>query len=440
MRVWELNENSTRYDAIVAAPSDEALMHYWWTWAVVATMVGIASLILFLGIAFSPKARKNPFNLYLLYLSIPDFIFSLSCGITCLLNAINGEYWAAWMCNFQQWYCVFGIGSNAWLNACVVRELYKMLWFGYNRRRYTSPSLHFVSQQALVVFLFMGFLGTWGVIEAPHWPYHAGAPSGLACLPIEVDHASSLFFWLVFFPLFTGIPSVYIIYVTYRIWRYKLIPPTGKRRLLTVYFGRLIFVFYIMWLPTMILLFVIPSYGPTWVHFLGGLWSHLQGAVSMAVSLMKPDIASAVKHLLLCQCEKEVGNPSHVASHGSELPSGDMSDQKWLSQHSWCANPAHPNGSTELDKGSEQERVSGKSRNSMFSSRDMWPSSTTLDQGSSRFHPRVLAESLSNVVEQLDDDDDDDNNKNKNKDVEEDKDNLSTEVGGDEEVPLHPLQ
>lgn len=304
LRVWQLDEDSTRYDVISAAPSDEDLMRYWWVWAVVALVVGTASLIVFLGIATSPKARKNPFNMYLLYLAIPDFVFSLCCGTTCLLNALNGEYWAAWMCTFQQWYCVFGIGSNAWLNGCITYELYKMLKFSNIRKRYRSPSRLFVTKQALGVYLFMGFLGTWGAIDRPNWPFHSGATSGLACLPIEMDRASSLFFWLAFFPLFAGIPSVYITYVSYMVYSRSLLPPTGKRRLLTVYFGRLILVFYVMWLPTLLILFALASFVPPWVQFVGGLWSHLQGLVSAVVSLMKPDIYKAIMNFLTCQCGK----------------------------------------------------------------------------------------------------------------------------------------
>ena len=300
LRVWELNENSTRYDVITAGPSDEDLQKYWWSWAVVALIVGVASLIVFLGLATDRKARQNPFNVYLIYLCIPDFVFSLCCGITCLLNAVNGEYWAGWMCAFQQWYCVFGIGANAWLNACITWELYTMLKLGHRRRRYKSPTIKFVTIQALAVYIYMGFLCALVAIDAPNWPFHYGTASGLACLPIEVDRQSSFYFWLVFLPSFTGIPSISIIYVTYMVMSRKLLPPTGKRRLLTVYFGRLVLVFYVMWIPTLLILFAFSSFLPPWVHFLGGLWSHLQGAVSAVISLLKPDIARAVYRFVTC--------------------------------------------------------------------------------------------------------------------------------------------
>jgi hypothetical protein len=324
--VWELNENSTTLDIISAAPSDEYLVHAWWSWAVVAILVGLASLIVGLGILTSRRARRNPFNMYLVYLAIPDFVFSFSCGITCLLNAINREYWSEWMCSFQNWYAVFGIGSNAWINACIMRELYRMLRSGERIRRYNPPSRKYVTAQALAVYLCMGCLGVWGLIEAPSWPFYSETRSGLACLPVVRDKESTIVFWLVFLPLFAGIPTLYIIFLSIEIWRRKLLPRNGRRRLLVVYFARLILVFYIMWLPTLFTLFILSQYMSPTANYVGGLWSHLQGAVSAAVSLLKPDVYSAVRSFVTCQPEVEVPTgsarlPRTMSSHWSGLGS-----------------------------------------------------------------------------------------------------------------------
>jgi hypothetical protein len=363
LRRWELNEDSTRYDMVAAAPSDDELHKYWWAWGIVAPLVGITSLVVFLGILTSRKAMKNSFNVYILYLAIPDFIFSFSCGVTCLLNAINGEYWAAWMCNFQQWYCVFGIGSNAWLNACITRELYTMLKFSDMRRRYKSPTQLFVTKQAMVVYLCIGFLGVCGIIEAPNWPFHSGSSAGLACLPIVVDTKSSIFFWLAFFPLFAGIPSTYIVFVTYQIWKRNLLPPTDKRRLLTVYFGRLVLVFYVMWLPTLVILFVLPSFVPPWAHFWGGMWSHLQGAVSSAIAVLKPDIYDAVKTFLTCQSCSDGKSGNDRETTTPENPHHTPNDSLALSDE------------FEAELGTSGRRREERRGSSTFLSTELWPSS-----------------------------------------------------------------
>jgi hypothetical protein len=329
LRVDGLNENSTRYDRLVAAPSDERLVMYWFSWGSLALLVGLFSLSVLLGILSSRKVRRKPFNLYLLYLLIPDFFFSIFCGITCLLNALNGAYWSKWMCNFQQFYVVFGIGANAWLNAVVAYQLHKMLRNSHNRRRYKLPSKRQVTMQALAVYAWCSFLGSWGIYEAPQdFPFHSGLVAGLACVPLEVDSASSVFFWVVFFPCFCGIPIVYVSWVTWDVYHRKLLPPSGKRRLLMIYFGRIVLIFLVMWIPTLLLIFVLSSWLPPWVPFAGGTWSHFQTFVSAVCILLKPDILEAVKMFVTCQWyRKEREEAKRLADvRRIDLPSSNSND------------------------------------------------------------------------------------------------------------------
>jgi hypothetical protein len=59
----------------------------------------------------------------------------------------------------------------------------------------------------------------------------------------------------------------------------KLLPPSGKRRLLAIYFGRLCLVFIIMWIPAFIVMFVATEWLSPWVDWVGGTWSHLQAGM-----------------------------------------------------------------------------------------------------------------------------------------------------------------
>jgi hypothetical protein len=229
----------------------------WTARASITLPIGMLVSILFAAIVSSREARKHSFNIYLLSIMFPDIVFSLCCGITCLLNAIHQQYWAPWMCQFQQWYTVFGIGSNAWLNAVITYQLYTMLRYSHDRRRYIQCDLY-----------VCWFLGTWGLFFQP-----VGALSGLACLPIDVDRRSTIIFRVVFVPLFVWIPTVYVLYAGAHVLYMKLLPPSGKRRLLTIYFGRLCLVFMIMWIPTFFVLFLARE----WLSRVGGTWSHLQG-------------------------------------------------------------------------------------------------------------------------------------------------------------------
>ena len=304
-RTWELDSNDSRYDHLLAAPSDSTLKIMWSAWAGIALIVGVLSLIVFLGILSNRKARNNSFNMYVLLLAFPDYFFALACGTTCLLNALKGSYWSQPMCNFQQFYITFGIAANTWLNAVLTWQLHKMLRYSHQRRRYRPPTRRDVSKQAICVYIYSTFLGSWGFInnspESPTWfPYHTGVSSGLACMTIETSKASTIFYYVCFIPMFIGIPIVYIIGACIDIYRRKLLPPTNKRHMF-IYYGRIILVFFLMWFPTLILAFIASSWIPTWGFWAGGTFSHLQGATSAAVSMMKPDINRAVKEFISCK-------------------------------------------------------------------------------------------------------------------------------------------
>lgn len=273
---------------------------------------------------------------------IPDFTFSLLCTITCLLNALNKGFYSHSMCNFQQLYVIFGIGSNAWLNSIIAHQLHKILRQSHTRRKYKLPTRKQVSIQALAVYAWCLFLGAWGYNRSERFPYMAGQLSGLACLPLEGNStANVIFFWAVFFPAFAGIPIIYVVYVSWDICHKKLLPPPGQRRLFTIYFGRLIIVFLVMWIPTLVLLFVFSKYMPEWVDFFAGSWSHLQGGISAFLALLKPDIKEAFLRFITCRCFNT--EDENCADNGSRRPSfsrhstasgGVRSSYFWPREHS----------------------------------------------------------------------------------------------------------
>ena len=76
-------------------------------------------------------------------------------------------------------------------------------------------------------------------------------------------------------------------------------PPSGKRRLLTLYYMRIMAAYAVMWIPFVIMVFFVAS-GLPWLSWFGGSWSHLQGPVSGVFVLMKPDITAAYKKLMCC--------------------------------------------------------------------------------------------------------------------------------------------
>jgi len=317
IRQWELNENSTHYDALVAAPSDRDLITFWSGWAGIMLTTAVLCTAIWIPLTFSKRIKKNPFNLYLIFLLTPDMIVAWICGITCLRNALAGKFTSTFACQFQSFYMIASISANAWLNCAVAHELYKMLSCSQHFKRYKAPTHKQVALQSCGIYAYSIFLGLLGNLGFEWWPHKTRLTIGAACIPMDYSGASTAFFYGVFFPLLFGLPLGYVCYAGYQIWKQQMLPPSGRRRILAIYFFRLAAVFLIMWLPGLLLLFVIGAWMDPWVEWAGGSWSHLQGAVSALVSLMKPDIWKAVSDFWFCRSDK--GNIQTDESRSSQF-------------------------------------------------------------------------------------------------------------------------
>ena len=297
-RYKDLPSNHTRFDSLLAAGSQQERMITWWSYAVISMFVSAFVLLLLISIVIKPKVRKNPFNLFLIFLIIPDFVLALICGITCILNIRRHEFVSERWCYAQAFYCIWTVGSNAWLNAAIARHLHRMLVLSNRRERYFPPTTRQVVAECLGVYTWLLFVATW--IFWPFLPMRVSMTSGVGCLPHEYDRPSAIFQWLVFIPCLALIPTGFACYVSFDVWYRKLLPPLGKRRELAVYFFRIVAIFLIMWVPSVLLMFLLGGYLPPWTASVGGSWSHFQGAVSGMASLMKRDIREAFLEFVTC--------------------------------------------------------------------------------------------------------------------------------------------
>ena len=173
-----------------------------------------------------------------------------------------------------------------------------MLRHSHRRQRYKPPTKKRVVVHSLAVYAYSAVLASLSLF---HTSVHRHSPvNGLACLPIDFSIQSTLFFWLIYFWLWIGLPIVYVIYVWIDVRRRKLLPKSGRTRSVAIFFARITFVFLLMWLPTVIAIYIIGA-SSAWFSFLGGAWSHLQPAVSIGVSLLKGDIREAFLDFVKCR-------------------------------------------------------------------------------------------------------------------------------------------
>ena len=250
---WDLNENSTRYDYPRGRPEDNVLQIQFSILAFINGLVAIATFILILAILKSKKLRSNAFNLYLLFMAIPDFIGSLFCLLTCAMSAPGSDFYSEAMCGFQSFYLIFAFAGNAWTNVIIFHQVNKLLEYSQNRRRYFPPT----KQQ---VFCHVGMVYTYALIWAAlmafpikGMPIQTKLYYGFACFPMEQDETSTWFFYFAFLPAILLFPFIYTLYVMGRILVKQMLPKEGKRRNLSIFLMRLILLYFVGWLPFLLL-------------------------------------------------------------------------------------------------------------------------------------------------------------------------------------------
>ncbi|KAL3939052.1 MAG: hypothetical protein SGBAC_006156 [Bacillariaceae sp.] len=304
---WDLDENSTRYEYPRARPEDNVLQIQFSILAFINAVVAVSSLVLIIAILKSKQVRSSAFNLYLLFMAIPDFIGSFLCLLTCAMSAPGSDYYSEAMCGFQGFYLVFAFCGNAWINAVIVHEVNKLLNYSQKRRRYFPPTRRRVLCHVAAVYTYAAFWGLLTAFPILGMPFQTKAYYGFACFPMEQDTASTWFFYFAFLPGILMIPMLYSVFVMGRIILKGLLPTAGKRRALSLFLMRLIVVYFLGWLPFMIFSFIGNFFdlGPWW--FWGSaVISHFQGFVSSIVVYKTSEtIKREMQSIICCDCRRE---------------------------------------------------------------------------------------------------------------------------------------
>mmetsp|Transcript_22181 Transcript_22181/g.48365 ORF Transcript_22181/g.48365 Transcript_22181/m.48365 type:complete len:403 (-) Transcript_22181:424-1632(-) len=295
--ISSLPKDPSRYELLVARPDDDSLHIMWTGWAVISAVSATASAVVLLGVALSPETRCVIFNVYVLGLLFPDFVFSFFCAMTCTVNAVApllGINHVPWMCEIQSVYCIFGFVCSPWMNAIAGREVCRLLHANRWAEVYRPPSMKTAWLQVACVYLWASFVAIWTLI--PGLPHSANAIGGMACLPAEYDIASTIFFWGVFVPSFIGVPLVYTLFISIRTWLDGTLRVASRARSLAFFYMRILMVFLLFWAPTVLFVYVAPL-NTVWLAWAGGSWSHLQGLASALLCLTKRDVYNAVIEL-----------------------------------------------------------------------------------------------------------------------------------------------
>jgi hypothetical protein len=255
-------------------------------WSAFCAITFIACFILIVAILSSKKARAQGYNLYLVFLAIPDALFNLFSFGRNIVN-ISGNQLSNPMggtVHALEW---FHTAANFWLNAFIIFQIHTMLQKARKFVRTPPPTTKQVLIQVGSIYFFAALWAAWSLI---------------LLLQGSNIFSNTNAAWLVSKSLMCGPPFLYTILACTHVWWNKLLPSKGRTRVLSLYFLRVVLVFLLTWVPFLILVDV--TYYKTaslWMLGLAYYFASLQGFLSVVVALGKPDVKRAVTNLLFCR-------------------------------------------------------------------------------------------------------------------------------------------
>jgi len=250
-----------------------------------ATSVFLLSLLM-TSILASPGARLDSFNVYLVFLAIPDWFLNLYTLIILLLQLADKT--------FENFYLVFGASSgflNNFINMIICYEIKKMVLRSHQRIGTNPPTIKHALVQCLTTFILSILWGT-------------ALYMFLSLLYVSVGVPYLIFLAAILFPF------IYSLHALWRIRKTGILSLTGRTRSLTIYFHRILLVFVIFLIPgqcfgIMALVILVVNHTKSGLMaadrllFTSTCLILLQGGVTAVVAMaFKPDIRTSAKKIM----------------------------------------------------------------------------------------------------------------------------------------------
>lgn len=250
----------------------------------VSCSVIIASLIL------SKRTRVEGFNLYLVFLLLPDMCFNVWQLITTIVTLNSGYYPSVSICISTSIMYLQYMSSNLWMNVLVTHEIFNLLGRRHADENEAPKSNRVVMRQVFLVYVISVTVAVMLTCNTPLLDMRINSKS---CQPSAHSTVGKIFvyIWLAC----TGVlPSIYLIYITYVVRTKRLLPNSGKFRFLAQYFMRIAIISFIFTI-------IIPLVMSINIRFYLGIFMLLQGFIVSLMSLAKEDIRKAVKDTMRCR-------------------------------------------------------------------------------------------------------------------------------------------
>ena len=196
------------------------------------------------------ETRMKAYNIYLIFLILPDAQLNLIWCVARIYESLNmGEYTNhPRLCLARNGSSYFYYFGNLWLNAIVGYEIYNMVLNSHRRKKTPPPTVKKVLIQIGSVFVVIGLVTAWSISDGITWsPYTT--TNTLYChtnvgSPVFTKWVATTILFLLVLP-----PIIYVTFVYYRIYKYNLLPKSGRTKAISMYFLRILIVFFAFYLP-----------------------------------------------------------------------------------------------------------------------------------------------------------------------------------------------
>ncbi|KAL7476483.1 hypothetical protein ACHAW6_002339 [Cyclotella cf. meneghiniana] len=278
-----------------------------WTTANGISMISTWALII--AIARSPKARRIPFNLYLVFSILPD-AYKNSSGFAANLANLLTANGSSNACTIIGWNDAYWWCANFWMAFVVFGRLHELLLAVKHATRHEPPKISRVIKESITVHILSAVIASLTLIPVSWIPKATGL-TGCEAYPQHGNMGQSIFYWAFFMPTTAFIPTLWVTGLCIDVWWRNLLPVNGKTRALLFYFARLLSVIYIVAIAV-----VVSFLFGGWVQAIAFAVFNLVGFFSVCLSLIKQDIMKAWKQMWRCQSPHEqVGLNDHSENH-----------------------------------------------------------------------------------------------------------------------------
>jgi len=235
------------------------------------------------------SVRSNTFNIYIVLLLLPD-------GIVNLVSGVRGARFDSYpiIYDFTTFFFYFG---NFYLDCCVAYELYAMVERSRRCSRTGPPTARRVITQVSCVYSLSFLFALWGLLDVP-WSWYdnekriLGSPEGGLFSQLGA---------MILVLVCMLIPITYVVYVSLRIRKSKMLQREGPTKALYLFFERIVIVFLALFFPGVCLNMALGIVERKGNAFFVMTWTiHMILALQVSTTLYMVSFKQDIREALVC--------------------------------------------------------------------------------------------------------------------------------------------